>query len=534
MTFDRETFDLIVIGGGINGAAITREAALHGLRVLLLERDDFCSGTSAASTRLIHGGLRYLEHAEFSLVRESLHERERLLSTAPHLVEPLEIFLPLTRQSRRGRWTIRAGLTLYDLLSFGKSLPRHRMHGREAMLAALPGLNPDALLGGASYYDAQVRYPERLVLENALDAQSAGATLANHTEATQLIVEHGRVSGVAWQSGNRTGVAHAAVVVNAAGPWVDSVLGALGCERLIGGTRGSHLIATPFAGAPLQAIYAEARSDGRPFFIIPWNDLYLIGTTDERDPGDPTAATISASEFDYLVAETQQLFPAATDLAGRICYTYAGIRPLPNVQTGTTGAITRRHLVHAQPGVAGLYSIVGGKLTTHRALAADCLRQLRKELPVTGPSPTLDRPLPGALAPVEREELIAELAAAFGPVTASRLWRTYGAAALQLAATARQDRELGQRAGPDAEMLVAEIAHAFAQEGAGTLTDLLQRRSMLGLAADFGLRLAPLAADWMVRLGIRNKSQAAAELADYRQYARRFTRRSAAIDGLEA
>ena len=526
-------FDLIVIGGGINGAAVAREAALSGLGVLLLERDDFCAGTSAASTRLIHGGLRYLEYAEFGLVRESLRERERLLTSAPHLVEPLEILLPLTRASRRGRLTIRIGLTLYDMLSLGKSLPRHSMLNQADMVAALPGLGVESLLGGASYYDAQVRYPERLVLENVLDAQAAGATIANHTRACELLVNDAAIAGVGWENSAGKGVARAPVVVNAAGPWVDSVLGRHSTEQLIGGTRGSHLIVTPFAGAPAHAVYAEAGSDGRPFFIIPWNGLYLIGTTDERYAGDPGAAVMTASDFEYLIAETRRLFPAATDLASRVCYTYAGIRPLPNVASGSTGAITRRHQVRPHADIAGLYSIIGGKLTTHRSLAEDCLQVLRSRLGEIGPSPTRQRPLPGALADADRDELLAALGARFGDATALRLWQTYGASADQMLNAATQDAELAQRAGPGSPLLVAELAHAFQHEAAGSLTDCLQRRCMLGLAADFGRKLAPVAADWLVRIGIRDKAQAAEELAAYRSFARRFTRYSAAIDGLE-
>jgi glycerol-3-phosphate dehydrogenase len=515
-------FDLIIIGGGINGAAIAREAALSGLGVLLLEREDLCAGTSAASTRLIHGGLRYLEHAEFGLVRESLLERERLLALAPHLVEPLEIFLPLTRSSRRSRWMIRLGLGLYDLLSWGKSVPRHRMLNADELSAAIPGLVRAGLRGGAAYFDAQVRYPERLVLENVLDAVKAGASVVTHTAARELIVAAGRIEGVAWESEGRRGVARAAVVVNAAGPWVDSVLGPLSTRKLIGGTRGSHLVVEAFADAPRAAIYAEAGSDGRPFFIIPWNDLYLIGTTDERYDGDPGAASMQRSEYDYLVAETRRLFPAATDLPARVRYSYAGIRPLPHTRAVRTGAITRRHLIKPQPGVAGLYSIVGGKLTTHRALAVDCLRALRRELPRRPVSPTARRPLPGALDADARDDLLAELGARFGEQTAHRLWRTYGGLSRDLIAD-RHQADLGQRIGPGAELIVGELVRAVAEEGAKTLIDVLLRRTMVGLGADLGRHQAPLAADWLVRLGIWDKTKAAEEIAAYSNRLRRYT-----------
>jgi glycerol-3-phosphate dehydrogenase len=515
-------FDLIVIGGGINGAAIAREAALSGNSVLLIEREDFCAGTSAASTRLIHGGLRYLEHAEFGLVHESLAERERLLRTAPHLIEPLEIFLPLTRSSRRGRLTVRLGLTLYDLLSLGKSLPRHRGLDREALLHALPGLAPDGLLGGAAYYDAQVTFPERLVLELALDAETAGATLASHTSVRELLVEDGRIAGVAWASAGHSGIVRARVVVNATGPWVDSVLGRRQGSPLIGGTRGSHLIARPFAGAPPRAVYAEAASDGRPFFVIPWNGLYLIGTTDERDTGDPGAAVMSRAEYDYLIAGTRTLFPGARDLEQAVCYTCSGIRPLPASGKRATGAITRSHLVVPHPGIAGLYSIVGGKLTTHRALAVDCLRRLGAELGTREPSPTVDRPLPGALSPDDRDALLATAGRAVGETTAARWWRTYGGASRVLLAGIRDSAELGQKIGSGSDLLVAELAHAVEAEHARTLVDLLHRRTMAGLAADLGQRDAPLAADWLVRLGIWDRERATEEVAAYRNFICRF------------
>jgi glycerol-3-phosphate dehydrogenase len=515
-------FDLIVIGGGINGAAIAREAALSGIGVLLLERDDLCAGTSAASTRLIHGGLRYLEHAELKLVRESLAERERLLKTAPHLVEPLEIFLPLWRDSRRGPFMIRVGMWLYDLLSAGKSLPRHRMLDRQALLEALPGLAGEALVGGAAYFDAQVRFPERLVLENALDAEGAGATIATHTAARELIVDKGRIAGVVWQAGDRSGRALAPVVVNAAGPWVDAVLGRLAGQRLIGGTRGSHLVALPFKGAPGQAVYAEAASDGRPFFVIPWNGLYLIGTTDERYDGDPGSVRMSEDEYAYLVAETRRLFPAAGDLEQCVRYTFSGIRPLPATSGVSTGAITREHLIEPHPKIAGLYSIVGGKLTTHRALAVDCLRRLRRRLRIRVPSPTAERPLPGALATGEREALLGDLGRALGEATARRWWGIYGGFSRGLLELVSARSELGQRVGPASSLIVGELVHALEHEHARSLIDLLQRRTMVGLDADFGEGAAPLAADWLVRLGYWDKTRAAEELSAYRAFARRF------------
>jgi glycerol-3-phosphate dehydrogenase len=521
MLTDKSKFDVIVIGGGINGAAIAREAQLAGYKVLLVERDDFCAGTSATSTRLIHGGLRYLEHAEFSLVYESLREREQLLKTAPHLVEPLEIYLPLTRGARRGPTMIRLGMWLYDLLSIRKSLPSHRMLSADRLMAALPGLDRKDIVGGAAYFDAQVRFPERLVLEIALDARANGATLAPGTNVTGILSEQGKVTGVQCEvDGQRVG-AQAPVVVNAAGPWVDSVLGSLEPGSLIGGTKGSHLITTAFAGAPASAVYAEARSDGRPFFVIPWNGLYLIGTTDVRYTGDPAKVAMSADELEYLVGETQRLFPGATDLREHVCYTCSGIRPLPATEGVREGAITRRHIIRSHANVEGLFSIIGGKLTTHRSLAVDCVKAIGRLRRQSVVSRTIDRALPGALDAVGRDDLQAALEARFGSATSVRLWKTYGGLSAGILDSIGSKPELGQRLGPDSDYLVAELVRGIEHEYASSLIDLLQRRTMAGLAADFGRRTAPLAADWLVRLGVWNKTKAAEELASYQRFAAR-------------
>ncbi|HEY0727449.1 MAG TPA: FAD-dependent oxidoreductase, partial [Pyrinomonadaceae bacterium] len=224
-------FDVIVIGAGINGAGIGRDAAMRGLRVLLVDKGDVGGGTSAGSTRLIHGGLRYLEHFEFGLVRESLRERETLLRIAPHLVRPLEMTIPIYQESQRGWTTVRAGMIAYELLAWGKSLPRYRMQSVRETLRRMPGLRAEGLIGSAVYFDAQVEFAERLVVENVLAAIEQGATVLTHTRVGTLLSEDGRVRGV--QLGRDFGeVALAQVVINAAGPWVDQVI-----EQKIGGTQ---------------------------------------------------------------------------------------------------------------------------------------------------------------------------------------------------------------------------------------------------------------------------------------------------------
>jgi glycerol-3-phosphate dehydrogenase len=521
-----EPFDLVVIGGGINGAAIAREASVAGLRVLLVERDDLGGGTSAASSRLIHGGLRYLEHAELGLVRESLGERERLLRLAPHLVAPLELYIPLYRGARRRKWQVAVGLTLYDLLSAGKSVPNHRMLGPSELVAELPGLNREGLVGGASYYDAQVRYPERLVIENVRDAVRHGAEIKVHTRVTRIRVESGRATGVDWQAARGgAGTASAPLIVNAAGPWVDEVLRDVQHTRLMGGTKGSHLVAPRFPGAPRGGVYVEAGADGRPFFILPWNELLLIGTTDERFEGDPASARIDARELAYLVAETERVFPAAAGLGDKVLYTHTGVRPLPYRPRAATGAITRRHLIRRHRSARGLYSIVGGKLTTHRALAEDVLRKLRRDWPSRfaarqARASTRDLPLPGTLMPSDRDALCAELAGRFGTAQAQRLFRVYGGLAADVAALAAQRRELAEPV-HDGGVLTAELVHALESEWAWTLEDILQRRCMAGLDADFGARAAAAAAAALERLGIWSRARGGAELAAYEELVRR-------------
>lgn len=358
-------YDVVIIGAGINGAGIARDAAMRGLRVLLIEKGEIGAGTTSASTRLIHGGLRYLEHFEFGLVYESLRERETLLRIAPELVRPLAMAVPIYKQSRRGWLTIRAGMILYDLLSWKKSLPGHRMLSRAETLERWPGLNPEGLVGSALYYDAQVEFPERLVLANVQSAREFGAEVLIHTRVTKITA-----SGVEF--GGQ--FAEASVIINAAGPWIDLVLKSVNSPRLIGGTKGCHLVVPVFPEAPANAIYLEARSDGRPIFIIPWNKLYLIGTTDVRFEGDPDEVRCEDWEIDYLLSETNLALPSAKLTRDSILQTYSGVRPLPYKSS------TRRHFIREHPQLPNLLSIVGGKLTTYRSLSEECVDLIFRKL----------------------------------------------------------------------------------------------------------------------------------------------------------
>ena len=483
------SYDVAIIGAGINGAGIARDAAMRGLKVLLVDKNDIGSGTSSASTRLIHGGLRYLEHFEFGLVRESLREREILFDIAPHLVHVLPLTIPIYKQNKRGWLTIRAGMIAYDLLSWKKSLPRHRMMSRTETLGQFHGLNPDGLRGSARYCDARVGFAERLVLENVLAARALGAEVLTYTRVTKIVAENQRVSGIEFvtDDGQRQ-FAPARVVINAAGPWVDQLLdGATSVDRkLIGGTKGSHIIVPFFPGAPDTSIYLEARSDQRPFFILPWNGNYLIGTTDVRFENDPDQARCERWEVDYLISETNIAFPQAQLTASDVLYTYSGVRPLPATGDGDEESITRRHFIRQHPRLSNLMSIVGGKLTTYRSLAEECVGLIFRKLGTPAPRcETASQVLPGAVGFLDLAGDFLYTEDVYTSNIRDRWLRIYGSRATELVQLAATDPELARVIGKDT--IAAEIVFAFKQELAKTLADCFLRRTMMGLNADRGL-----------------------------------------------
>jgi len=514
------TFDVIVIGAGINGAGIARDAAKRGLSVLLVDKADVGSGTSSWSTRLIHGGLRYLEQAEFGLVRESLRERETLLKIAPHLVRQLPILFPIYENSRRGPRKIRTGMLLYDLLSFDKSLPWHQILSRDEALERVPGLNQEGLISAVVYNDAQVEFPERLVLENVLAAQLSGATILTYTRVTKLLTAADRCLGVEFvdTSGSKQ-KASGELVVNAAGPWVDKLLAGVteSSERLIGGTKGSHIVVRPFPGAPSCALYVEAAGDGRPFFVIPWNGRYLIGTTDIRFTDDPDDAWTELWEVDYLLNETNRVFPGAKLSRRNISFTYSGVRPLPYTANQREASITRRHFVRQHPRLKNLLSVVAGTLTTNRSLAQECVDliavKLQRRLPacVTG-----IEPLPGG----HEFSLFCDgfrRRNSFLPAVTERLLRIYGTRANEVEKICAQELSLGRTFNRAADALAAEIVLSFESEMAQNLSDCLLRRTMLGLNTDLGIgddqKVAEIAKDifgW-------SDSRVAEEVASYRE-----------------
>ena len=522
-------YDLVVVGGGINGAGIARDAALRGLSVLLLEKSDFGSGTSSISSRLIHGGLRYLEYAEIPLVFESLHERRRLRQLASHLVQRLRLNIPIYKQSRRSKLIIRLGMIAYDLLSIGKKVPGHRMLSRDELIEAEPGINQEGLLGAAQYYDAQVTFAERLVLENIIGAYEAGADVRNYCPAIGINVSQRKVQSLHFleQGSDQETDVTTGLVVNAAGPWVDRVLATVNREipRFMGGTKGSHIIVGDFAGAPASAFYAEAVADGRPFFIIPWNAQYLIGTTDIRYHGDPADVVASEEEIRYLLDETNRVFPGAKLTVGDIHFVYAGVRPLPLRDKGPESAITRKHIIKKHRRVAkGLVSIIGGKLTTYRNLAEQTVdlaaRWLKKD---AKNCETRSLPLPGAIGIEKARDMLRELQY-LSDAGVKRVIDIYGGRASQIVELAAHETRLAYTLDDEESVVAAEVVFALRHEFAVKLTDIVHRRLMIGLSADLGEgmseEIAAIAAEelnW-------NNAEKEEQLSELRNYNARLKR----------
>ncbi|CAM5284781.1 glycerol-3-phosphate dehydrogenase [Aquamicrobium terrae] len=485
---DRDRPDLLVVGGGINGLAIAREAARRGLSVLLADKADIGGATSQTSSRMIHGGLRYLESFDFALVRESLRERECLLRTAPHLVKPMRIVLTVFRNGTRSLPTIEMGMALYDLLSYDKSASWHRYLSRRRIEELLPGLTTENLAGGALYTDGQVPLSERLCVELAVDAARHGAEILTYVGLDRFEVESSRIVSAMLSDriDGRRRTVHPRFVMNAAGPWVDKILPAQAAadHRLVGGTKGSHIVLAPFPGAPKYAVHFETEN-GKPLLCIPWRGLYLVGSTDELWSGeDPSEASISEEEFTLLLGQTQRLFPRSGITRDHVIGTYAGVRPLPYSPDKSATAITRRHHILAHgPGVANLYSIVGGKLTTHRSLAEEAVDRIGKDFDIAlPPSGTAAAAFPGAISDAERPGFSTWLAGEFGLAsgTVDELVSIYG---LRAEAIAKNHARYPVSTPVESlrPTIETEIDFARTEEWARTEEDLIFRRLMLGV-----------------------------------------------------
>ncbi len=475
-------FDLLVVGGGINGAGIARDAAGRGLSVLLVEQDDLAAHTSSASTKLIHGGLRYLEYYEFGLVRKALREREVLLRAAPHIIRPLRFVMP-HMPNLRPAWMIRVGLFLYDHLGRRELLAASRGIDMRRHTAGLPLI--DSIRRGFVYSDAWVD-DARLVVLNVLDAQHDGATIMTRTKLIGAFRK-----GASWQTqlqqrdGKRLSISVRAVV-NAAGPWVASLLNdALGnaTQRSVRLVKGSHIITRKLFNHDHAYIFQNP--DKRIIFAIPYeHDYTLIGTTDLEFRGDAADVQISDDEIGYLCESANRYFKhkiTPTD----VVWTYSGVRPLLDEASDDPSAVTRDyHLeLDAGPGRAPLLSVFGGKITTFRKLAEDAMDLLAEPMGITKPSSTEGKPLPGGDIPnADFDAFDSEFGGMYPwlPTALShRYARAYGTRAHRLLAGRRALAELGAELGPD--LYEAELIYLRDNEWARCAEDILWRRSKLGL-----------------------------------------------------
>lgn len=458
---------MVIVGGGINGCMLAREAARAGLCTALVDKLDFGAGVTSRSTRLVHGGLRYLERFQFGLVRESLRDREVLLREFKGLVEPRAFLLPHYRSDTRPAWYIAAGLALYRLLGASGSSPAPRRLSAAETLALQPGLDPQGLQCGFEYFDCQAAFPERLALEAALQAAEAGAEIGNHTRATGFVVRDAAVQGIHVEGPDGKDVLRCRLVVNAAGAWIDRVLALLPeppRTPLLRLVNGSHIVVRRFPGSPEHAVYREARSDNRPFFVIPWRGLHLIGTTESAFAGDPDTVAPSRQEMQYLIDETNHLFPAAALGLESVLYAYCGSRPLVNSNGSNLNAVSRGHAVvdhERTDGIQGLLTMAGGKLTTAPTFAAETLRVVARKLRVP-----LHRAKPSAMAPAPND-------------VPPRIARLYGPRSTELMRYLKSAPELSRPLCEGCETTHGEILFAVERERARSLGDILLRRTGL-------------------------------------------------------
>ena len=498
-----ETFDLLVIGGGINGAGIARDGAMRGLRTALVEHADFASGTSSRSSKLIHGGFRYLEQGDVRLVLEACRERERLRRLAPHLVRPQEFIFPVYEGGPVGRFKLAAGLWAYDLMAGLWNVHRHRMLSARATRQAEPALRTEGLRGAGRYWDCRTD-DARLVLETILAAVREGGVAVSYARVTALLKENGRIAGarlVDRLGGGEVSV-RARVVVNATGPWVDAVavLDAPAPPRLRL-TKGVHVLVPRARVGNRAAVVLHAVKDGRVMFVIPWKEQTLVGTTDTDHEGGPDVpAVVEAADVSYLLETVNHYFPAARLSRADVTSAFAGLRPLIAPPAGAAVApssVSREEEIFASP--SGLISIAGGKLTTHRLVAAAVVERvidaLRRggERRRFGRSRTGTVPLPGGTAPPDSvaAAVLSHDGNGLAPPVIGHLADRYGSRVGELLHRVAADRRLADPIVPTLPDPRAEVLEAVEHEGALTVEVVLRRRTQISLREETeGVRVA--------------------------------------------
>lgn len=540
----KDELDLLIVGGGINGAGIARDAARRGLRVAVVEMNDLAFGTSSRSSKLIHGGLRYLEQYEVGLVFESVSERRILMDLAPHLVSPLGFLFPVYKGSKHNLFVLKAGMWLYDGLSLFRSPKRHRTLGPTDVAREEPALKREGLQGAPLYYDCSTD-DARLTLETALDAARCGATIATWAKVERFVVEKGRVRGaivVDELGGQRTEV-RAAAVINATGPWTDRTLALPRKDpsgevvrheppRMLRTTKGVHIVVDR-AKLPLgHAVVCLHPTDKRVLFAIPWGDRSYVGTTDTDDPGDPAQVHATAEDVDYLVAASNAYFPDHALTRADVISTWAGLRPLIDEGEGASESqVSREHKILV--GEEGLITVAGGKLTTYRRMSGEVVDTAVRFLQMTGglrgreitPAKTDTLPLPGAEgwpADDDASKIVARVLDAGGGTieadTATSLVESYGMRALEIAARCQARPALAARLVSERPEILAQVDFAATDELAATVSDVMIRRTQLFYRdRDQGLGCAETVAAHLAEVLGWDEAARARELERYRE-----------------
>lgn len=568
--------DLLIIGGGITGAGIARDATLRGLKVALVEKADFAAGTSSKSSKLIHGGLRYLQQAELGLVFESVSERTKLLGLAPHLVRPLLFLAPAYKGKYPGRIMLQCGLTLYDALSKFSAPGRHRTYRTRRLLEREPMLNPEKLTGGVTYYDC-ITDDVRLTVENIVEARELGALALSYARVTGFLTDdNGTITGAEVKDvrlgneGGETIEVRAKVTVNASGPWSDLVLRLLSRDQpapLLRPTKGAHVVVDAARLPVKHAVVMTSPRDERVLFAIPWEDSAnpaasrtIIGTTDTDYHGDPDKVAADRADVEYLLSCANWYFPTAKLVPDDVISTWAGLRPLvmPNAEGMSASDVSREHRILRRP---GLLTIVGGKLTTYRRMAGQVVEaafeELEKPCP---PSPTEDRPLIGTRDLETVQGRRRKSSASFDPVdsialalrairipgaspseasgneappgaapdspidlqVANHLAHQYGMRALRIvdhyAKRLPEDPQAFERLDAELPYLYCEVDVAVREDGALQLEDVLERRLQVLLRArDQGLGCVDRVVARMAPLLGWSAAESARQAASYRE-----------------
>lgn len=524
-----EAFDLLVIGGGVTGACVARDASLRGLKVALIEKNDFACATSAHNSKLIHGGLRYLRNFELGLVRESLRERRIWQRTAPHLVQPLPFLIPLYNAGFKGRATLAAGLTLYDILSYDRGrlsdpdqrLPGHSFLNAKRAIAREPSLEGPGFEGAFLYYDAQMYSPERLALECVLDAAAHGAALANHVACEGLVIRNGAVEGAKAHDlpTNARFDIRAKVTLLAAGPWADiflaQALGKPATHKLLR-AKGIHLLVPPMTKQDALTVAAG----GGHFFVLPWRGHSLLGTTDTAFLSKPDDVGVTESDIDDFLVFINANLPSAHVSRANVQHWYAGLRPLVDDGSGDTYDASRRaELVdHSKDdGLGGLFSAIGGKWTTSRDLAEKTVDRLVERLGIkTRPCSTQTAPTPGGNIP-RFAAFKAQMQAEHDPVpNIDHLARLYGTRVRDVLAIAGNRPDLREPLSESGD-IGAQILFAIREEAALTLEDVVMRRTGIGQLGNPGDTRLARAADMMAAEMEWDDARKAQELAAVRR-----------------